>query len=88
MDLGEIDLDHTLSCGQAFRWRKQEGRWRGIIAGKEIVLERTGKDIDVQTSLSDRAIRDYFRCDDNAEEILADIGKDGTSPNYCANTEA
>ncbi len=77
MDLGEIDLDHTLSCGQAFRWRKQEGRWKGIVAGKEIVLEQMGEEIDVQTSLSDRAICDYFRCGDDTEDIFAEIGKDG-----------
>ena len=76
MDLGEIDLDHTLSCGQAFRWRKQEGRWKGIVAGEEVVLRKIGDEVDVQTSLSDRAVREYFRCDDDTEAIFADIRKD------------
>ena len=77
MDLGEINLDHTLSCGQAFRWRKLEGRWHGIVAGEQIVLEQMGDEIEVRTSLPDRAVRDYFRCDDDTEEIFAEIGRDG-----------
>ncbi len=76
MDLEGINLDHTLSCGQAFRWRKLEGRWHGIVAGKEIVLEQMGDDAEVHTSLSDRAVRDYFRYDDDNGEIFAEIGRD------------
>jgi N-glycosylase/DNA lyase len=76
MDLGQIDLDHTLSCGQAFRWKKQDGRWRGIVAGKEIVLHQLDEEIEVRTTLSDRAVRNYFRLDDDTETIFADIGRD------------
>ncbi len=76
MDLGKIDLDHTLSCGQAFRWRKENGRWRGVVAGAEIVLQQCGDEVDVKTSFSDRAVRDYFRCDDDIGAIIADISSD------------
>jgi N-glycosylase/DNA lyase len=76
MDLGQIDLDHTLSCGQAFRWRKQDGRWRGVVSGKEIVIHQVGDEVELRTALSDRAVRDYFRCDDDTEQIFAEIGKD------------
>jgi N-glycosylase/DNA lyase len=76
MDLGQIDLDHTLSCGQAFRWRKSNGEWKGIVAGKEVALNQVGDEVDVRTKLSDRAVRSYFRCDDDIEQIFAEIGKD------------
>jgi len=76
MDLGRIDLDHTLSCGQAFRWRKDNGRWKGNIAGEEIVLQQRGDEVDVKTWLPDRAVRDYFRCDDDIDAIFSDISKD------------
>ncbi len=76
MDLGPIDLDHTLSCGQAFRWKKRDGRWSGIVAGEEVVLEQDGDEIDVQTGLSERELRDYFRCDDDITSIFKEIGKD------------
>jgi N-glycosylase/DNA lyase len=76
MDLGQIDLDHTLSCGQAFRWRRHDGGWKGIVSGKEIALHQVGDDIEVRTKLSDRAVRSYFRCDDDIEQIFAEIGKD------------
>ena len=77
MDLGRINLDHTLSCGQAFRWRKQDGAWRGIVAGEEVVLRQNGDEVDVLTSLPDRAIRDYFRCDDDFGAILTELEADG-----------
>jgi N-glycosylase/DNA lyase len=76
MDLGRIDLDHTLSCGQAFRWRKEDGRWRGIVAGEKLILKQQGDDVDVRTTLSDRAVRDYFRVEDDIETILDEIGRD------------
>jgi N-glycosylase/DNA lyase len=76
MDLGKLDLDHTLSCGQAFRWKKIDGQWKGIVAGEEVVLQQVGNDVDVQTSLTEHAVRDYFRCDDDNETIFSEIGRD------------
>ena len=37
-----IDLDITLSCGQAFRWRKREdGVWSGVVRDRLIELTTT-----------------------------------------------
>jgi hypothetical protein len=34
-----LDLDLTLACGQAFRWRKTDnGTWRGVVRDKLIEL--------------------------------------------------
>ncbi len=33
---GPIDLDLTFSCGQAFRWTRDEGAWRGIVGGADL----------------------------------------------------
>lgn len=40
-DLGgqPIDLDYTMTCGQAFRWRKQsDGTWSGVVRDRLIEL--------------------------------------------------
>ena len=69
MDLGPIDLDLTLDCGQAFRWRKNEGAWTGIVKGELVRLERRGPNVDVETELSSREIESYFRTDDDLDDI-------------------
>lgn len=39
-DFGEINLDITLDCGQAFRWHKdRDGLWHGVVMGVEAAIE-------------------------------------------------
>jgi N-glycosylase/DNA lyase len=76
MDLGPIDLDLTLDCGQAFRWRKTENAWRGILKGKVVRLEQRGSEVDVETELSNREIASYFRADDDLEQIGEQLDRD------------
>jgi len=33
---GPLDLDLTFSCGQAFRWTRTEGAWRGIVGRADL----------------------------------------------------
>ena len=35
---GPLDLDRTLSCGQAFRWTRAEGAWRGIVGRADLEI--------------------------------------------------
>lgn len=62
-----FDLDLTLDCGQAFRWRKNDaGMWHGVAFGKVLDISRTGNEITLyNTSLSEfEAIwRGYFDLD-------------------------
>lgn len=38
----ELDLPHTLDCGQAFRWEEcQDGSWQGIAYGKYLRLRKS-----------------------------------------------
>jgi N-glycosylase/DNA lyase len=77
MDLGRIDLQHTLSCGQAFRWRRFGEEWKGVVNGRAIILRQSGRKIDVETELPDPVIESYFRADDDYEAIIKEISKEG-----------
>lgn len=43
---GPLDLDLTFTCGQAFRWRREDDRWSGVVggAGLEVAREDEGGD--------------------------------------------
>jgi N-glycosylase/DNA lyase len=76
MDLGLIDLDHTLSCGQAFRWRKSGGTWLGVIEGRSVRIAQRGKRIEVESELPNARMESYFRADDDYEAIIREISKE------------
>jgi N-glycosylase/DNA lyase len=76
MDLGVIDLDHTLGCGQVFRWRKEGELWSGVVDGRLVRLRQTGRRIAAETDLPEKRLRSYFRTDDDLETILRDISRD------------
>jgi ABC-type molybdate transport system substrate-binding protein len=35
-----LDLDLTLSCGQAFRWENVDGWWRGVVDGRAVRIRQ------------------------------------------------
>lgn len=37
---GEINLSLTLDCGQAFRWKEENGLWRGTAYGKSVSIKQ------------------------------------------------
>ncbi|HXZ24258.1 MAG TPA: DNA glycosylase [Methanomassiliicoccales archaeon] len=76
MDLGPIDLDYTLDCGQAFRWRKSGNEWRGIVGGKTISLYQKGNKIEASTDLPNREVERYFRTDDDLRTIESELRRD------------
>jgi N-glycosylase/DNA lyase len=76
MDLGRIDLDHTLSCGQAFRWKKVGEAWEGVVDGKKVRLGQRGRGIEVESDLPNPKIEAYFRADDDYERIIREISKE------------
>ncbi|MHB0999515.1 MAG: DNA glycosylase [Armatimonadota bacterium] len=61
----ELDLTHTLTPGQSFRWKEDElGRWTGVVRGRLIRIWRTGSDIQFEILPHDGGrefIEDYFR---------------------------
>ena len=76
-----LDLPLTLESGQAFRWHDDAGVWSGFIEGRLLTLERDEAGLRVvydPASLPDaaRAVRDYFRLDDDLPAIYAQLRRD------------
>ncbi len=74
----DIDLDHTLDCGQVFRWEREGDWWVGVVNGDVI---RARNDIEsgtvlVDSSLPREFVASYFRLDDDLSYILDSIDKD------------
>jgi len=66
---GPLDLDLTLTCGQAFRWRRSGRGWSGVVGRAEFLLLGAGPEtLEVETVGEDpgaEAIRRYFRLDED-----------------------
>ncbi|MDL5502034.1 MAG: DNA glycosylase, partial [Candidatus Methanoperedens sp.] len=73
--INDFNLDHSLSCGQVFRWEKK-GWWKGIIKGAFVRVKQEDRELMIESSLDKDQIIDYFRLDDDLEEIYAFISRD------------
>ncbi len=71
----DFNLDHTLSCGQVFRWGKNDW-WVGTVGGAVIRAKQEGNELVINSSLDEKFIQDYFRLDDDLEKIYSGINKD------------
>jgi len=74
-----FNLDHTLSCGQTFRWERQGRWWIGVVNRVALkvrqnndTLEFKGSSYDVNVGF----IRQYFSLDDDLPRIYSEITKD------------
>lgn len=80
IDLGgqPMDLDITLSCGQAFRWRKREdGIWSGVVRDRLIELKHEAGEVWWRTYPADGIglVRDYLRLDEDVNDIYASLSE-------------
>jgi len=74
-----FNLDHTLLCGQSFRWEKLDGWWYGVIEGKVVKVKQISDKLLFQTFPEKEKVdfvENYFRLDDNLLHILSKINKD------------
>lgn len=73
----DLNLTHTLTPGQAFRWREDDlGRWTGVIGRKVVRLRRAGPDIRFETFPSgpdEELITDCLRLDVDLGRLYADF---------------
>jgi N-glycosylase/DNA lyase len=70
-----FSLDHTLSCGQVFRWEKDGGWWYGVVDGKVLRVRQNGRKISWQGA-DEAFIRHYFQLDLDLPAILVSIDHD------------
>ncbi len=79
-----FNLEHTFLCGQAFRWRFDDGFWSGISKGKimrirslEFSKKKTKLEFITAPKKDDEEmVRWYLRLDDDLPKILKSIDKD------------
>ncbi len=75
-----INLNITLDCGQAFRWRKNEnGTFSGVVKGIETQIEQTDGGLIFHSINEDEfngVFRDYFDFGRNYTEILNNFSSD------------
>lgn len=79
-DIGEINLDVTLDCGQAFRWQKNiDGSWTGVVKGIETTVSKTANGLrfsDISAQQFTDIFYDYFDCGRNYDAILNQLSND------------
>ncbi len=74
-----FNLDYTLDCGQAFRWRREYSWWIGVVEGSVLKLKYEAGILKVKSNsdkIDEKFIEQYFRLEDPLFEILASINKD------------
>lgn len=76
-----FDLNHSLQCGQVFRWEFTEDQfWYGIVNDRIVKIKQIDKDLEFEiypeVSTPKEFISHYFRFDDDLELICKRIGKD------------
>jgi N-glycosylase/DNA lyase len=74
-----FNLDFTLQCGQAFRWRKIGEWWYGIVRQNVVKVRQTASVLEFQTypeELDSKFLESYFRLDDDLPKIYSLIVKD------------
>jgi N-glycosylase/DNA lyase len=74
-----FSLEHTLDCGQLFRWEKLGDWWYGVVADRVVKIKQSGECLMFQVfpeTPTRTFIENYLRLDDNLPSILSEISKD------------
>lgn len=74
-----FSLDHTLRCGQLFRWRKLGDWWYGVIDEKVVKIRQIDDKLWFRTfpeEMDVDFVKNYFRLDDDLPHILSQISRD------------
>jgi len=74
-----FSLEHTLRCGQLFRWEKLGDWWYGVVENKVVKIRQIADRLMFQTfpeKINAEFIENYFRLDDDLPSIFSQINKD------------
>lgn len=78
-----FNLERTLTCGQAFRWKPQkDGSWFGVALDRPLLIRQFGDTLDLSAPVGDRDFwRGYFALDRDYGEVEALLASDSqTAP--------
>ena len=70
-----FQLDLTVSCGQAFRWQKQNGFWYAPVKDKVWKVRQEGEQLQYEGPAEEELVR-YFGLDVPLDTILDEIDTD------------
>lgn len=76
---GPFSLEHTLNCGQLFRWKKLDDWWYGPVADNVIKIKHCEEKLIFQVAPETKNqvfIENYLRLNDKLSVIMAEINKD------------
>jgi N-glycosylase/DNA lyase len=77
---GSLDLEATLLCGQAFRWRRAGDAFFGVIEGHGVRLREEGNALRIRSSMDEARLRRwairYFDLDRDVEGIRRTLARD------------
>jgi N-glycosylase/DNA lyase len=77
----ELDLDHSLTPGQSFRWRRDDrGRWAGVVGRRIIRLRREEEDVICEVLPDGDALAfamDYFHLDVKLADLYRGFARAG-----------
>lgn len=71
-----FDLNHTLDCGQVFRWERNGDWWTGVVGNHVLRLSQDNGHLTVDSNLQPEFFSRYFRLDDNLPTIYESINRD------------
>jgi len=74
-----FNLEHTLGCGQAFRWERVGVWWYGVVSEKVLKVSQNGSYLLFEShprGVDAEFLSGYFRLDDDLPLILSEINKD------------
>lgn len=78
-DVKNFDLAMTLDCGQAFRWKEDNGVWLGVAFGKRLKISKENESIvffDTSKEDFENIWSDYFDFSRDYGKIIDDIKSD------------
>ena len=69
-----FNLGLTLDCGQAFRWKENNGIWEGVAFSKKLTIEQTENELIFHNCTEEEyntIWRNYLDLDENYDEITS-----------------
>jgi len=74
----DFNLEHTLECGQAFRWEDKGGHYSGVIGDALIKVSHRGGKLLIESSapIGKEKLSVYFGLNEDLHSIYKHIGKD------------